>query len=64
MLPFKKPAWIPVGGEQMNQSELGVSKFDISSRSDNRRMKMQYEYVKVKQYYSVLRFPARWCYPV
>eukprot|EP00347_Sterkiella_histriomuscorum_P020126 403339009 len=63
MLPFKKPTWTQVTPD-FDESAIKSVIRDFSSKPDTKRMKMLYEYVKVKQFFSILRFPSRWCYPV
>ena len=52
ILPFKKPQWVDLG--ESDAKSVG-----------QRRLKMAYEYVRVKQVFSVARYPRKyWSYPV
>lgn len=48
MLPYKKPTWTQVNNVDFNESAIKSVLRDRSAKADTRRMKMLYEYVKVK----------------
>lgn len=65
MLPFKKATWTHAINKQENSNLKNITSSHLSGNKDqSRRMKMQYEYIQMTQFFTINRFPPRWCYPI
>ncbi len=58
--PNKKPQWQEINDQSLRQSYSS----SLLGKTNERRLRMVYDYVKITQIHSINRFPHRWCYPV